>query len=434
MRIRRRHFLQGAAGGAGAAALLQGQQQQSQGRPLGAEAFDKHGSTIRITNVKVFGVPVPGAVDRPYVFVKIETNQQGLVGWGEGTLEGKAGAVMACVEDFRDFLIGADPMLVEHHWQSMYVHSFYRAGPVMGSAISGIDQALWDIRGKILNLPVYQLLGGPKDTRGVRGYYHLRANNAAELREVRSQAESLGISCFKTGIAGYYEWIETNKKITAVIKRLEEIRNAIGPTIDIACDFHAKTSPSVAAILCKEAEPLKLLFIEEPCPPENVRAMARIARRTRTPIATGERLVASYSCRELVEMGVVDIIQTDINHVGGVTALGKTAAVCEAHAVQMAPHACEGPIGGIATIHVDAAMPNFLVQEICSGVVPEEKERIWEEWLGFPAMRMVNGRFPLPTKPGLGFDLDEKAFAKYPFQKTVPMARVFHPDGSVAEW
>jgi galactonate dehydratase len=432
--MRRRNFL----GGSGAAAMMmaaQGQTPpQAAGRPLGAAVFDRVGCKVRITNVKVFGVPVPGAVDRPYVFVKLETNQQGLVGWGEGTLEGKAGAVMACVEDFRDFLIGADPMLVEHHWQSMYVHSFYRAGPVMGSAISGIDQALWDLRGKILNMPVYQLLGGPHDPRGVRGYYHLRANTPAEQREVRDKAESLGVTCIKTGIPGYYEWIDTNAKISAAIKRLEEIRTNLGPNIDIGCDFHAKTSPSVATIICKEVEPLKLLFIEEPCPPENIRAMAKIARRTRTPIATGERLVASYSCQQLVEMGVVDIIQTDINHVGGITALWKTAALCEAHAVQLAPHACEGPIGAIATVHVDSAVPNFLVQEICSGVVPEAKEKIWEEWLGFPAMRMVNGRFPLPTKPGLGFDLDEKAFSKYPFQKTVPMARVFHADGSVAEW
>jgi galactonate dehydratase len=428
--MKRRHLLQAAA----LATQVKAQTSASATRPDGAAAFDAVGSKVRITNVKTFGVPVPGAVDRPYVFVKIETNQQGLVGWGEGTLEGKAGATMACVEDFRDFLIGADPMLVEHHWQSMYVHSFYRAGPVMGSAISGIDQALWDIRGKMLNLPVYQILGGPHDERGVRGYYHLRANTPQELSEVRGRAEAAGITCFKTGIAGWYEWIETNKKISAVVKRLEEIRSAIGFGIDIGCDFHAKTSPSVATIICKEVEPLKLLFIEEPCPPENVKAMARIARRTTTPIATGERLVASYSCRELLELGVADIIQTDINHVGGITALWKTAALCEAHGVQLAPHACEGPIGALATVHVDAAAPNFLIQEICSGVVEEAKEKIWADWFGFPAMRMVNGRFPLPEKPGLGFDLDERALLKYPFQKTIPMARVFHPDGSVAEW
>jgi galactonate dehydratase len=199
-------------------------------------------------------------------------------------------------------------------------------------------------------------------------------------------------------------------------------------------DFHAKTSPSVASILIKEAEPLNLLFVEEPCPPENVKAMARIARRSTTPIATGERLVAAYSARELVEMGVVDIIQTDINHVGGITALWKTGAMAEQAGISMAPHACEGPIGGLATVHVDAATPNFLVQEICSGVVAGPQEKVWEEWLGFPVMRMVDGRFPLPQRPGLGFDLTEDKLKKYPFGGTRPMARVFHPDGSVAAW
>ncbi len=162
--------------------------------------------------------------------------------------------------------------------------------------------------------------------------------------------------------------------------------------------------------------------------------MARIARRSTTPIATGERLIASYSCRELIELGVADILQPDICHVGGITALRKAGAMAEASGISMAPHACEGPIGGIATLHVDAAMPNFLVQEVCSGVRPERKEKIWEEWLGFPAMRMVEGRFPLPDKPGLGFDLSEDALKKYPFGGTRPMARVFHEDGSVAEW
>jgi galactonate dehydratase len=401
---------------------------------LGGEAFSGVGSKIKITNVKVFGVSLTPDSDRPYVFVKIETNQAGLHGWGEGTLEGKAAAVMSCVNDFRDFLIGSDPMQVEHHWQSMYVHSFYRAGPVIGSAISGIDQALWDIRGKALNLPVYKLLGGPIDPRGVRGYYHIRARSKADLPRVREEARRQGITCFKGGIPGYFEWIETHAKITRAIQSIADLREGLGDDVDIGIDFHAKTSPAVASIMVKELEPLKLLFVEEPCPPENVKAMQRIARRSTTPIATGERLVAAYGCRELIEMGVVDIIQTDINHVGGITALWKAGALAEASGISMAPHACEGPIGGLATIHVDAAMPNFLVQEICSGVDIGPQEKVWHEWLGFPAMRMVNGRFPLAEKPGLGFELKEEAFKKYPFGGTRPMARVFHDDGSVAEW
>jgi galactonate dehydratase len=365
--------------------------------------------------------------------VKLETNK-GVVGWGEGTLEGKAAAVMSCMEDFREFLIGKDPAQVEHHWQSMYVHSFYRAGPVMGSAISGIDQALWDIRGKLLGMPVYKLLGGPVDPRGVRGYYHTQARTRDELMKLRGTAIEQGVSCFKSGIPGYYEWIETHQKIDRAVKGMQLLREGLGPDIDIGIDFHAKTSPSVASILVKEVEPLNLLFVEEPCPPENVAAMARIARRSTTPIATGERLIAHYGCRELIEMGVVDILQTDINHVGGITALWKVGQMAGLSGISMAPHACEGPIGGLATLHVDAATPNFLVQEICSGVQPDTKEKIWEEWLGFPAMRMVNGRFPLLNKPGLGFEMNEKALAKYPFGGTRPMARVFHEDGSVAEW
>ncbi|HUQ90507.1 MAG TPA: galactonate dehydratase [Bryobacteraceae bacterium] len=401
--------------------------------PLGAEAFTTVGSKLRITGMKVFGVSLTPHSDRPYVFVKLETNQ-GLIGWGEGTLEGKAAAVMACVDDFREFLIGADPMQVEHLWQSMYIHSFYRAGPVIGSAIAGIDQALWDIRGKALGVPVYQLLGGAMDVRGVRGYYHARAGTLEQLRALRATARQLGVTCFKSGIPGYYEWIETRASIRRAVESMEMLREGLGPDIDIGVDFHAKTSPSVASVIIKEIEPLHLLFVEEPCPPENVRAMAKITRRSTTPIATGERLVAAYNARELVEMGVVDIIQTDINHVGGITALWKTGALAEQAGISMAPHACEGPIGGIATIHVDAAMPNFLVQEICSGVTAGPQEKAWEEWLGFPAMRMVDGRFPLPTKPGLGFDLDESALKKYPFGGTKPMARVFHGDGSVAAW
>jgi len=388
---------------------------------------------LKITDVKPFGVTWDAASDRPYVFVKIETDQ-GVVGWGEATLEGKAGAVIATVNDLREFLVGQDPMRVEHHWQAIYVHSFYRAGPILGSALSGVDQALWDIRGKVLGQPVYRLLGGPLEPRGVRGYYHARASTKEEMARLRENAHALGVTAFKSGIPGAYEWIETHATVRRAVESIARLREGLGDDIDIGIDFHAKCSPAVATTICKEVEPLKLMFIEEPCPPENVKAMARIARRTSVPIATGERLVTSFGCRELIEQRVVDILQVDINHVGGISALWKVGAAAEASGIRMAPHSCEGPIGAIATLHVDAAMPNFLVQEICSGIEPGPKEKIWEEWLGFPAMRMRNGYFPLPEKPGLGIELTEKAFAKYPFQGTRLMPRLYHEDGSVAEW
>src|SRR5689334_508207 len=439
--MNRRHFLAGATGVAAAPrkranlSFCDCVLQPQAAAPPGANALAAFGSKVRITNLKTFGITIPGAPpDRPYVFVKLETDA-GLVGWGEGTLEGKAGAVLACINDFKEFVIGADPMQVWHIWQSMYVHSFYRAGPVMGSAISAVDQALWDLRGKALGVPVYKLLGGPIDPRGVRGYYHADGVRTPEaLAKLRETAIQQGVSCFKTGLPTYYEWIETRKKISAAVKSMQVLRENLGPEIDIAVDFHAKTSPSVASILVKEVEPLNLLFIEEPCPPENVQAMAKIARRSTTPIATGERLVALFGCRELIEMGVVDILQTDINHVGGITGLWKVSQMAAVSGISMAPHACEGPIGGLATLHVNSAMPNFVVQEVCGQIQPGPTDKIWQEWLGFPAMRMVDGRFPLSQTPGLGFDLTEESLAKYPFGGTRPMARVFHEDGSVAEW
>src|SRR6185295_9096180 len=206
---------------------------------IGRDVFERVGTRVKVTGMKVFGVSLTPDSDRPYVFVKLETNT-GVVGWGEGTLEGKASAVMACVNDFRDFIIGCDPMQVEHHWQSMYVHSFYRAGPVMGSAISGIDQALWDIRGKIMGLPVYQILGGPIDPRGVRGYYHVRAENREELRRLRENAKALGVTAFKSGLPDYYEWITTHASMRRAVKAMEMLREELGPDIDIGVDFHAK--------------------------------------------------------------------------------------------------------------------------------------------------------------------------------------------------
>src|ERR1700746_1177968 len=190
-------------------------QQGGRGEGLGQATlagFERLQSGLKVTGMKVFGVSLTPNSDRPYVFCKLETNQ-GLIGWGEGTLEGKAGATMACIEDFRDFVIGADPMQVEHIWQSMYVHSFYRAGPVIGSAMSAIDQALWDIRGKALGVPVYKLLGGPNDPEAVRGYYVANARTLEDLKRLRETAHSQGITAFKGGLPNYYEWIETNQKI-----------------------------------------------------------------------------------------------------------------------------------------------------------------------------------------------------------------------------
>ncbi|MFL6417607.1 MAG: galactonate dehydratase, partial [Bryobacteraceae bacterium] len=402
--------------------------------PPGSAVFKDIGSKLRITGMKVYGLTLDPRIarsDRPYVFVKLETNQ-GVVGWGEATLEGKAGAAMACVNDLHDFIVGSDPMQSEHLWQLMYIGSFYRAGPVIGSAISGIDQAIWDIRGKVLGQPVYKLLGGPIDARGVRGYYHAEAWTLEAARALRDETIAAGVTALKFQLPTNMEWIETNTKLTRAVKSMETLREGLGPDLDFAVDFHGKPSPSVSAILVREVEPPHLLFAEEVCPPENVRAMQRVAKRSTTPLATGERLVASYGFNELIDLGVVDVLQPDIAHVGGITALWKVGALADAAGIRMAPHACEGPIGGIASLHVDAAMPNFLVQEICGAVKSGERDQVWEDLLGFSAMRMVNGRYPLPQKPGLGFELNEAALKRYQFKGTVPFPPTFQEDGSLA--
>ena len=268
-------------------------------------------------------------------------------------------------------------MQVEHHWQSMYVHSFYRAGPVIGSAISGIDQAMWDIRGKVLGLPVYKLLGGPvRRARRARllsrRREHARGACASCARRRSSRASRASRPAFPATTSGS---TPTPRSTRAVEAHPDAARRARPGHRHRASISTPRPVPAWRRSSCKEVEPLNLLFIEEPCPPENVKAMARIARRSTTPIATGERLIAAYGCRELIEMGVVDILQTDINHVGGITALWKVGAMADASGISMAPHACEGPIGGLATLHVDAAMPNFLVQEICSGVDATARRR-----------------------------------------------------------
>ena len=410
------------------------QVQTSKDKPPGSTVFRDVGSKLRITNMQVFGVTLDERIaqaDRPYVFVKLETNQ-GVVGWGEATLEGKASAAMACVMDLKDHIIGSDPMQVEHLYQLMYVGSFYRGGPVLGSAISGIDQALWDIRGKVLNLPVYELLGGPVDPRGVRGYYHASAWSLGQAQELRDRTKAAGVTALKFQLPDLLEWVETGAKLKRAVKHLERLREGLGPDIDFACDFHARPSPTVAAIILREIEPLHMLFAEEVCPPENLRAMAKAVKYSATPIATGERLIASYGCAEVIDMGIVDILQPDIAHVGGVTALWKVSAAAEASGIRMAPHACEGPIGGIASLHVDAAGPNFLAQEICGFVDGGEKARVWEDLMGFPAMRMVDGRYPLPSGVGLGINISEAALKRYPFQGTRPFPTTFFEDGSIA--
>jgi galactonate dehydratase len=403
-------------------------------------------SSLRIVDVQGFATSFPvdaknsvtlgigRAVKRDAVVVKV-TTEAGIVGYGESHHGRCPGAVAVLVNTtLKQLVVGQDANDVVGIWNKIYVRQLGSHGMGAGAclAMSGIDQALWDIRGKVMNLPVYELLGGPVDPQGIRGYYHAEAWSLAQARELRDQTKAAGVTALKFQLPDLLEWVETGAKLTRAVKHMEMLREGLGPDLDFAVDFHARPSPTVAAIILREIEPLHLLFAEEICPPENVRAMARAVRYSATPIATGERLIAAYGCAELIDLGVIDILQPDIAHIGGVTALWKVSAAAEASGIRMAPHACEGPIGGIASLHVDAAGPNFLAQEICGFVDGGEKAKVWEDLMGFPAMRMVDGRYPLPTRPGLGIDISEAALKRYPFQGTRPFPTVFHEDGSVA--
>ena len=387
---------------------------------------------IKITDVKTLAMTPSPTSDRPYVFVRIETNA-GLYGLGEATLEGKAGSILAAVSDYKEYLVGQDPTPIEHLWQSMYVGSFFRAGIGLCSAISGIDQALWDLLGKIYGLPVYRLLGAPRRPR-IRAYLGYDGKTDDELQERMEAVRRAGVTAVKTGLPGEtYELIETNKEIDRTVNYLAKVRELAGEQIDVAVDFHAKTSPAVAVIIAKEVEPLHLLWTEEPCAPENVDAMARIARRTTTPLATGERLVTLYGFRRLVEENIVDVLQPDINHCGGISAMLKISTLAEAAGLSMAPHNCTGPVGSMAVIQTDAAMPTLLCQENCLKGNPE-MERMLDDVLADPVLEIKDGYYEPPEKPGLGIELNESALKKYPFTGTKLMALVYHEDDSVAAW
>ena len=267
---------------------------------------------------------------------------------------------MACVQDFRDFLIGNDPMQVEHLWQSMYVHTFYRAGPVIGSAISGIDQALWDIRGKALSVPVYQLLGGPDDaTRRARLLPRRNMRDGRGLAKLSRMRSTKASPASRSGMPDHdYEWIETNAKIKRAVKHCSGFaRGWATPSTSPSTSTPRRAPPSRHHV--QRGGAAQAAVGRRAMPAGKRAGHGAESPPSTTPIATGERLVAAYGCRELIEMGVVDILQTDINHVGGISALWKVAAMANISDISMAPHACEGPIGGLATLHVDTAMPNF---------------------------------------------------------------------------
>ena len=358
-----------------------------------------------------------------WLFLKVHTDE-GIVGLGEPIVEGRARTVETAVRELERYLVGQDPHWIEHHWQAMYRGTFYRGGPVLTSAISGVEQALWDIMGKWLGVPVWQLLGGPTRQR-IRLYAHAGGNTPEEAAAAARARVAAGFTAIKTGFPGPVRPVDTRAYLKRCVAQIAAMREAVGDEVDIAIDLHGRFSPAMAIRLCQELEPFHPLFVEEPCLPENVDTLVTIARSTRIPIATGERLFTKWGFREVLEKQAAAIVQPDLSHAGGILECKKIAAMAETYYAAVAPHCPLGPIALAASLHLDAAIPNFLIQEHVT---------LGEGYLKQPFV-VKDGYIDLPTGPGLGIELDEAALAEKLFDGSWETPRLYHPDdGSVADW
>jgi galactonate dehydratase len=377
---------------------------------------------------------------RNWVFVKVETDQPGLVGWGEATLEWHTRSVVGAVEDLAVLLIGEDPRRVEHLWQVMFrQHFWHGSGAVRGTAIAGIDLALWDILGKSLGVPCHQLWGG-RVRDHVRLYCHLGGGrmedfyetdpaDAGRFAELAVRAVEEGFTAFKSMAVPEQMPIEGLRPVRYAEACVAAMRDAVGEGVDIMVDCHARPSPRMGLVFAQALEPYGLYFFEEPCWPEYVDGIAAVQQAVRTPIATGERLTSLHAFRELLDKRAASILQPDITHCGGLTAARRIAAMAEAHGVSLAPHNPQGPVSTAASLQLGFAAPGYLICEAVHQDVP------WRDEVANWGFRIEpRGRLVFPgDRPGLGIDIDEGAVAAHPFEQEAPR-RAFGSDGSVVDW
>ncbi|MCW3091104.1 MAG: hypothetical protein JWP81_2173 [Ferruginibacter sp.] len=368
---------------------------------------------VKITKLETF------LIKPRWLFLKIHTDA-GIFGLGEPLLEGRALTVQTAIKEVEPYLIGKDPRHIIHHWQAIYRHAFYRGGPILTSALSGIDHALWDIKGKLLGVPVYELFGGPTRDR-VRVYG--RASTPDDIRKRKSE----GYTVIKTGLAHEHpaNIVENPRFIKHAVDSFAALRDAAGPDMDIAIDFHGNISPQTAKVIIKELEPYQPMFIEEPCQAQNADVMADIAHGTHLPIATGERIFTKWGFRELLEKKAASILQPDLCHAGGITEGRIIAGMAEAYYIPIAPHNPMGPISLAAGLNLAASIPNFLVQEQVS---------LGEGYLKKPFKLQKDGTVLIPDGPGLGIELDEDQIKdKIGHDWKNPESYNFL-DGSVVDW
>lgn len=369
-----------------------------------------------------------------WMFLKMYTDCD-IIGWGEPVLEGHCLSVEAVIKEFEEYLIGKDPMQIEHHVQALYRGGFYRGGPLMLSAISGIEQAMWDIKGKYYNCPVYEMLGG-KCRDKIRMYTHIKRAAVAgefsieEMLKIADQRLEKGYTALKYSIIPPIRAIENPEETQKHVDRFAKVRERIGNKVDLAIDFHGRVSPAMSNILIEKLKPYNPMFVEEPCLPENVDTMVRISHATTVPIAAGERLFGKWQYRELIEKQAVSVIQPDICHVGGIYEGRKLASMIEMYYGTVAPHNPLGPISLAACLQLDTCIPNFLVQEHPGNL---DGSDLGVGYIKEPFV-IKDGYIDVPTKAGLGIEVDEDALKDKIYDGKWTTPRQYYEDGSNADW
>jgi galactonate dehydratase len=363
---------------------------------------------------------------RNWLFVVVETDE-GVTGVGEGSLPGHPLAVAAAVEEYREYVVGEDPARIQHLWQVMYRQPFFRGGAVAFSAMSAIEQALWDIKGKVAGLPVYELLGGRCHDR-LKLYANGPGGETPD--EIAASGRALvddGFTAMKIGLAAPVLPVQGDGVVRRATEHAAALRQAVGDDVEIAWDAHGRLTPAMSIKLARALEPYNIWFLEEPAPPENAKALAQVARATSIPVATGERLFTKWGFREVLELGAAALLQPDLSHCGGVLEARAIAAMAEVYYCGFAPHNPLGPINTIASAHVAMAAPNFVALEIC--LYADE----WTRGLLTEPLELVDGYLKLSEEPGWGVEVDVELCREHPHKPyKLPLLR--HPSGAIADW
>jgi len=382
---------------------------------------------MKVTGFRLFPVPPR------WLFLAIDTDV-GISGWGEPVLEGRARTVATAVEELSEQVIGKDPRHINDIWQQLYRGGFYRGGPILMSAIAGIDQALWDIKGKEIGRPVYELLGGRCRDKMLTYTWVGGDEPADECRQIETLVAQ-GWSTFKLNGSGRLKKIDSSRAVDQVVERISLIRERFGSRIDFGLDFHGRVSVAMAKVLLKELEPVRPLFVEEPVLPEQWEYYARLAALTSIPLAAGERMFSRFDFKRVLEQGGLAIIQPDLSHAGGITECTKIAAMADAYDVGLAPHCPLGPIALAASLAVDFVAHNAVLQEQSMGIHYNQGAELLDYVRNKDDFRIEHGYIaPLP-RPGLGVDIDVEmvaAASKRVRDWRNPIWR--HDDGSIAEW